>query len=594
MTTNWIERISEKCKPHSKSLVPLLFLLNVVLIFPVFFPNLSDIGPWDESRYINSGRGLIDAGLLQQYAWNPLLSFFYALIYIPIKSTTFWLIHSCTIGRFILFGLMWLSAYFVAKQLSFLSHPLIMIGILLSSPALTYLLANPSDALFVAMSAFALWQVLSFYNEKKIKHLWLASLFVGLSALARNDGLILFFSLIILAVFLSMPIRRLGTALIASVIPFVIIVGGYVILYGLKTGQFEFGTIRRTYVAFEQGQGFVYEYLYKGKNLATEGHIEAQRLFGTPEENQYSVISAVRRNPKAFLDRVRQTVKSSPLKIYFMYGDRSGIIILFFALMGAVEIVRKRLYLLFMILFLWATHIFVYLLTFYRHTYFLLPYFVVFVFASVGLSFILYHMNKKRLYFWTILLLALALLGIMTNRPNVFSATLIFLMGLWIIKIIVNRYQGYEAIKPVAIILTICLLLLLKVSYPSPKFRRLGIAPDERAALFMREHLAPGSRVLSYTPGNVWVAKMRHDIFDYNFRSISDQHLSTSIAKVIKAVYVDDTLRRDEPILWKKIEKMVGKGLEVGFKSDDGEIQVLLVNKTALSPQTCSMKCHHS
>ena len=233
MTTNWIERIPEKFKPPSKFLIPLLFILNVVLVFPVFFPNLSDIGLWDESIYINSGRGLVDGGLLQQFAWNPLLSFLYALIYISVKSMAFWLIHSCTIGRFILFGLMWFSAYLVARQLSSLSHPFIMVALLLISPALTYLLPNPSDALFAAMSAFALWQVLSFYNEKKLKHVWLASLFVGLSALSRNDGLILFCIFIILVVFLSIPIKRFKTSLVAGVLPFAVLVGGYFVLHGL-------------------------------------------------------------------------------------------------------------------------------------------------------------------------------------------------------------------------------------------------------------------------------------------------------------------------------------------------------------------------
>jgi hypothetical protein len=366
-------------------------------------------------------------------------------------------------------------------------------------------------------------------------------------------------------------------------------VGGYVTLYGLITGKFELGIVKRTYLAFEQGQGFVYE------KSPPDGQIDAWRLFGTPEENQYSVISAIKRNPKAFLQRVQQTARTAPKKIYFMYGERAGIIILLLALMGTVEIVRKRLYLLFMILFLWATHIFVYLLTFYRHTYFLLPYFVVFVFASVGLNFILYHMNKRRLYFWTLLLLGLTFLGVLSHRPNVFSVALIFLTGLWIIKIIVNRYQDYEAIKPVAIILTICVLFLLKVGYPLPKFRDLGAAPDEKAVLFMKEHLAPGSFVFAESPGPIWVAKMHFRPLDFHLRGLNEKDIFNSIVSLNgKAVYVNNNLRYFKPDLVIKIKKLIGKGLEVGFRSENGEVEVLLVNRKALPPQTCSMKCHHS
>lgn len=571
MTISLIERLYEKCRQPSRFLVLLLFLLNVVLVFPVLFPNLSDIGLWDESGYINSGRLLVEKGVLQEPAWNPLGALFYAITYMPVQNTEFWLIHSCTIGRFILFGLMWLSAYLVTRQLTNVLNPFIMIALLLISPSLTYLLPNPSDAQFTAMSALALWQVLLFYNRKKMQHVWLASLFIGLAALSRNDGLILFSIFIVLTIILSIPIKQIGTAFIAAIVPFIIFTGGYVGLYGLKTGNFKTGVVERTYVAFEQGQGFAYEY------PVSDGTLDTRRIFGSPEQNRYSIISAIKHNPKAFLDRVRQTVRTSPKKIYFMYGERSGIIILLLAFMGAVEIARKRLYLLLLILLLWPVHILVYLITFYRHTYFLLPYFVIFSFATVSLSSILCHMNKKRLYFWTILLLALALLGIMTNRPNVFSAALIFLIGLWVIKIIVNRYQDHEAIKPIAITLALSLLFFLKAGYPLPRFRTLGIAPDEKAVLFMQEHLSAGSLILADAPGTIWTARMDFYPLDFRLRNVSEKDLSDGITKYTKAVYVNNALRYFEPGLAEKIAKLIGKGLEVGFRSEKGEVEVLLV-----------------
>lgn len=571
--TPYSERIPGTFKPVSKSIILLTFILNIVLIYPILFPNLSDIGMFDESLYINSGRVLVEDGNIPEYAWNPLVACLYAITYIPVQKTTFWLIHSCTIGRFILFGLLWLSAYLVAKQLSSLGHPLVMIIFVLVSPALTYLLGNQSDALFAAMSAFALWQVLSFRNEKKIKHLWFASLFVGLSALARNDGLILFFSFLILALFLSIPIRRLGTALIASVIPFVIIVGGYITLYSLITGKFEFGTMRRTYWAFEQGQGFAYGY------SAADGQIETRRLFGTPKENNYSVITAILRNPEAFIQRVRQTVKTSYLKIYFMYGERLGIVIFLLAAMGAVELARKKLYALLLILWLWPVHLFVYLFTFFRHTYFLLPYFVTFSLASFGITSIVDNLGKKALYIWSFVLLGLASFGILTDRPNIFSATVFFTTGLWILWLIMNQYRNLKVIRPIELILALCFAVLLKGGFPYPKFRTLGIAPDERAALYMKEHLNPKSMVLTYAPGNVLVAKMDYYPLNFELRNINEQEFSSSVAKYAKAIYVDNDLRHNEPIVWAKIEKMIGSILEVGFKSDDGSIQVLVVKK---------------
>jgi hypothetical protein len=569
------------------SVIPITFILNIILVFPVFFPNLSDMDMWDESGYINSGRMLFEKGLLPEPAWNPFGAFLYAVTYIPVRTTTYWLIHSCTIGRFLLFGLMWLSAYLVARRLSSLLHPLIMISLLLISPALTTLLRNPSDALFTAMSAFALWQVLSFYHEKKIKHLWLASLFVGLSTLSRNDGLIIFLFLVFISISLNLSsVKRMCTSTVAVVIPFGIIVSGYVILYGSKTGVYEFGTIRRTYCAFEQGQGIAYEY------PIPDGTLEVRRIFGTPEENRYSIISAIKRNPKAFLDRVRQTIKASPKKIYFMYGERLGIIILLLAVMGAVELARKKLYLILLVFLLWPAHLLVYFFTFFRHTYFLFPYFIIFSMTSIGLISIIYNLGKKMLYFWSSILLVPVIFGILTNRPNIFSAPLLFLIGLWLIRIILNQYRTLEGIKPIGIILALCFAMFLKTGSLYPKFRTLGMAPGEKAALFMKEHLEPGSLVFAEAPGLVWIAKMNFRLLDFRFRDKNEYDLSKEHLFYGKAVYVNNALRYFEPELVKKIEKLIGKGLEVGYASDKKEVQVLLVNEKFFKRNTCSKQCH--
>lgn len=583
-----VKSTPEKCNPPSKFLIPLLFILNVVLIYPVFFPNLSEIGPWDESFYINSGRLLIEGeagSRLPQYASNPLEAFLYSITYLPVRNTDFWLVHSCTIGRFILFGFLWLSAYLVAKQLSYLSHPFIMVVLLLATPALKYLLRNPSDAQCTALSAFALWQVLSWYHHKKIKHLWLASLFLGFAALSRSDGLILFFIFIVIAVLISVSMKRIGAALVASIIPFVMMVGGYVLIYGLITGQFELGIAKRTYTAFEQGQGFAYEY------SQTKGEADVRRMYGTPQENRYSVLSAIRRNPEAFFDRVRQTIKTSPKRMYIAYGERAGIIVLLLAAMGTVEIVRKRLYLLFCILLLWSVHILVYLATFYRPSYFLLPYFVIFSFASVGVHSILYATQERRFYFLTILLLGLAVLGADSHWPNLFSAALIFLIVLWTMKIVLKRYQYSDAIVPVIMIAAVCSLLILEENYPRPQFRTIDTSPYEKASLFMKEHLEPNARVFGWFPRDVWNAKMSFGLLDFPLYKTDEKALAQAIVYLhMKALYIDETFLRDSPERWAIIQKLIGKDLEVGFRSENGEVQVLLVRKNSVQQSAISQQ----
>jgi len=276
-----------------------------------------------------------------------------------------------------------------------------------------------------------------------------------------------------------------------------------------------------------------------------------------------------------------------------MYGERAGIIILLLAVAGAVEIARKRLYLLFLILLMWLAHVLVYLITFYRHTYFLLPYFVILVFASVSLNFILYHMNTKRLYCWTVLLLILTALGMTSSRPNVFSASLIFLIVLWVIKIIVSQYQDREAIKPVAIILALGTLFLLKSDYPLPKFRTLSITPDERAVLFMKEHLDPSSVVFAEAPGPIWEARMHFKPLDFNLRRLNEEEIFQFIMSLNgKAIYVNNALKYFELGIVINIENLIGRGLDIGYESEGKDVQVLLVREEFYEKPTCSMQCH--
>ena len=558
-------------------LVPIFFVLNVFLVFPVFFPNLSNMDMFDESIYINIGRHLTE-GNLPTYAWNPLVAFLYALAYIPVQTSPYWLIHCSTIGRFALFGLLWLSSHLIAKLISPLSHPLIMIVILLVSPVLTSLLRNPSDALFAAMSGLAFWQFLSFYNNKKIRHLGLSSVFVALAALSRNDGLILFLTFIILSVLLSKPVKRVSTSLAACIIPFAIIVGGYVLLYGLFTGSFKFGTAERAYFAFEQGQ----EVPYRNLNFCVEGIFEARRLFGTPEENQHSIINAIRRNPKAFLLRVVQKGKKIPLQIFSIYGAGLGLIFFFLAARGIIEIAGKS-YMLLCVMLLWPFHLLVYFLTFFRLPYFILPYFVVFSLTTVGLTSMLSNFeSRKERYSWFVTLLGIAILAKLVNKPSIFVASLVFLLGLWIIRIIMSKHQNLRAKKLIGLIMILFIALVMRGGYPSPKFRTLGIAPDEKAALFMREHLEPDARVGAFAPGNVWIANMTY-VPMWCFRlhcMTSDQGLSAWIVdNNVEVIYVDKALKYFEPSVWALIKRQIAKSLRVAFTSDEGDVQVLLTTQ---------------
>ena len=488
---------------------------------------------FDESVYINGGRLLISDGILPQFIKSPLVHLVYALAYIPVQASPYWLIHSCTIGRFILFGLLWLSSYLIARELSSLFHPLIMIGFLLSSPVLTQIVTNGSDAMFAAMSGFSFWQILSFYETSKIRHLCLSSLFVALAALSRPEGVVLFIIFIPFCAFLSRSIPRVAISLVVWTIPFIVIVGLYVILYGFSTGNFDLGIAQRSYFNFEQGQGLAIE--SSAPNLYLEGQVKSRQLYGTADENHYSVITAIRRNPRAYFQRVVTISQKIPQAVLSVYGGWMGFVFFLMAAIGIIEILRKKRYWLLCILLFWPSYLLLNVLIAFRGNHFLSAYFILFTLAAAGISSILWNMiNRRQRSFGLLAFLGFCFLGIVTNES----------------------FRG--------------------------EFRTLGDSADEKAAIFRREHLEPGVRVGAYGPRNVWLAKLTHVKMNLDLRHMnSDQELSAWIVdQNLEAIYVDGALRNGEPSVWVLVERQIGHNLEVGFSSDENEVQVLLVTST--------------
>jgi len=166
-----------------------LFLLNLLLISPVFSPGLLDLGPFDEINYLNGGRSLAE-GWLPDLAFNPLVAALHAVGYLHFRASPFWIVHIAGFGRLVVFSILWLAAYVVGRGLAQHASPLIMGGTLLVSPLLGGILNNPSEALFAALSAFSFWQLPCFYQSKQVRHAGLASLFLGLAALALSPPLV--------------------------------------------------------------------------------------------------------------------------------------------------------------------------------------------------------------------------------------------------------------------------------------------------------------------------------------------------------------------------------------------------------------------
>ncbi len=586
--------------PHGSSRGPrflyfLLFLVNLFLIHPSFLLTLEEINPFDEASYINSGRMLLE-GNLPSFAGNPLVDVFYALTYLPFWNSDFWLVQSAVLGRMLLFSLVWLSVYLVARQLARWASPVLMVGLLLVTPLAVDLLRFPSDPLFAGLAGLSLWQLLGYRDSLENpetgdqaersttsrRQLMLASGFLGLAALARNDGLVLFAIFLFLVLLLNLRRPRWWAAVLTGAFPFLLLVGGYVLVYGVATGNFSLGTAERTYLNFEAGQ----QSIYAGTGALSpviEARLEAQRIFGTGAENGYSVFRAIRRNPQVYLQRVLAVTRELPTRLLRAYGIRFAALLFLLAARGLFGLVRRRQYTLLAILALWPAHLVTgFVITIFREGHLAFPFYVVFALAAIGLHELLANRQDRReIIFWTAALIGLSVYGVWGNKLAVYYGAAVFLVALAVVWLAARSQRGAGWNPTAALFILLCAGLVIRGGFPTPRIPAIRSTAKAQASLYMADHLAPGTKVAAGSPGVVWSARMTYASLtspDVPQDKSSAEFLDWMVRQDIRAIYVDHSLYNTNPFLWDLIKAEIGQGIERVFSADDGDIQVLMIH----------------
>src|SRR5574341_191460 len=575
-----LARIKNRLHPVN-GVVLLLFVINFFLVFNQLLPTLRDLNLWDEAVYIYSGKQLIE-GVLPPFSRNPLVALLYALMYLLFLHSPFWMVQSAALGRMVNFSLMWFGGYLIAGQLKKYTQPLIYVGIAITIFVLTDILGNPSDALFAAMSGFALWQMLAFYNTREERCLWGTSLFIGLAALSRNDGLIQFVVFLVVASVLVRSLKLNWRWVALSAIPFAALVGGYVLLYGAVTGDFNMYTKERSYTAFQQGQSIDYKkdqpcdlkYMKCAVN-------QAEQLYGTAQENNYSIFRAIARNPQAYLSRLFKEFRALPDLFVTAYGKRTAFLVLLLTVAGMIELGRRKEYGLLALLLSWLSYLGVYFLTFFRKGYLQSPYFVIFALSAIGLNALAYDLknrNRRALWVWSAVLSILSIGGIVADVQALYFAALILLAVVWLALLLMSQFEEMQHVYvPATLLLGAC--LLIHGTFDPPIQHTLGQIPEEQAILILQQRLPPDSPVAAGAPGAVWAARMDYvDLGDPQFLAGSSQELHDRLVALgIKAIYVDPYLSNTNENIWLLIEPYIKRGYETAYSSSDGSIRVLLV-----------------
>ena len=577
-------------------LAGILFCINLLLVLPALLPVLNEINSWDESAYIHNGQLLVDKGQWPLLGYSPLSSVFYGLTYLPFHDSHFWLVYSCRLGRILLFALLWWSTYLVVQPLRRYTSPWVMTGLFLVAPFTYSFLSFPSDPLFAGFAALSLWQLLCFINTTQeqanhasgYKHLWAASAFMGVAALARNDGLFLAVLLAGLAGWLSWrecnaslhrSLRGLLAGLLPAILPCAAIVGGYVLFYGLRTGDFELGTAQRTYDNFEAGQQSVYAGTGE-LNPVTESKIEARKLFGTPQENGYSVFTAIRRHPGAYFQRLKVTLKALPNQLLHAYGIRFAALFLLLALRGLFELFRQRQYALLVIFCVWPAHLASgFVITLFREGHLLFHFYVVLALSAIGLTAILAHARRGERYAWLAVLLGLALLGLGSNKLAVLYGAGVAFLGLGAALWVQERLPAGSSLA-IPMLILLGAGLVLHGDYPSPTIPKIGSDPREQGIVYLADHFPPDTKVAGGSCGAAWLAKMR--CFNLSSEDVPtdrspEKFLDWMRVQGAGVIFVDTSLSSANPRLWELIHPQIGAGLQRVFSAGEGDVQVLVL-----------------
>jgi hypothetical protein len=520
-------------------------------------------------------------GELPDLAYGPLMSFFYLVCSLPFLNSPFWLIHANSLGRFLLFSSLFLGTWQVAKVFKGRYRPVVLFGFLFVTPFLTQNFEYPADLLFAAMSATAFAQAVAFLKTKQLSHIWWASFWLGLGMLTRGDALIILLALSVFVLGFGFKHHRWPQLLMAALLPFLALTAGYILLRGALTGDFDTGMSSRSYTAFEQGQEAAMPEGEARFGAPTESYYVARELFGTPEENEYSVFRAIARNPQAYLTRLKAGLRTLPGLFLAAYHRRYAIVLALFALRGFLALIQEKKVPLALLHVIWLLPLSAGIArTLVRVGYFRLFYFVLFSLAIIGLKALLGSLKNKP---WEGLVWAGAfglvlVLSFAFDQDGIQMSATVALCWLALTYLLSQQSDKFPGWQYMAMLLLLASAYLLRTGEIIFTPRTLGKEPQEEAALKLREVTEPGDTILTCTPSVVFLAERQvanfcgADIPDFQS---SEAFIEWMQAQNFDAIFLD---RASPSILAELVFEQRGAALNQVYASEGGEAYVLLLN----------------
>ena len=552
--------------------VLLVLAINLILVGPDLMPMFSDINPYDEAKYIESGRYLIELEV-RDLSWGPLVAVVYAPFHLIFRHMPDWFLIEAWAGRFLLFGSLWLSTFYLATKLKEHTHPYVVIGVIFVNLPFLFVVVNQSDALFASLSALALAKLISFRNNHRVRDVWMGSAFLGLFVLARVESIVLLPLFLALTLIFGLRHHSLKRLLIASLLPSVVIFGFFVLVHRISSGTFDLGIGTKSYESFEVNQP-----VSTGGDFE-EAIQETRRLFGTKEENRGSVIRAILRNPSAFGLRIIANAKRIPSMYLDFFGKRIGPVLFLFALWGVYVLIRKRALHVLGIMFLWSLQPVVSLGFLTLH---FIPQicYIPLIVGSIGISDIFNsNVSNRQRGVQLLVVITFALYGYVDNKlafmMGGFITACVFALA-WIMRL---RIRSPIEAETLSLMLLLVAGIILRGSYTFPNYPSLRNYPEQQAIHAMQAELPSDSWVLVPFPSPAVAAGMRDFLMSRTpiEEMSSDDFHEWLKCEEIRAIYVDSRYEIN-PVLSEWIESGVDNYLKLWPVSDEGMIRLLFVH----------------
>jgi len=515
---------------RSSIIVVLIFFFNLFLVLSKLTPRLTEINPHDGAKYIESGRLLLIWGL-RDLAWGPLVAFIYAPIHLLVGNSPNWFIIEAWAGNIILFGLIWFGFYALASQFDKFISKIAVFGILLTTTVYFPIIENQSDALFVSLSCFALVHVIKFYKKGELKNIWIASLFVGLGILSRVETILLIVPLLVISLFLNNGKHKWVKVLFAATIPIIVLITVFVVINFITFGHANLGLGYKSYDSFQMNQAFL-----PGSNNQ-EAYFRGEKIFGTIEENEGSVLRAILRNPVATGERALVNLIDIPERFKDFFGNLQAPIVFAFSLIGIYQLLREKKYILIGLLLIWPLHAFVSLIFLPRHIIPQMSYFFI-VLSGIGITFTFSEkisINERLVFFIGSIVLIIS--AAFFRNKILFSNGVLFFVASFLSLLLAPNAKSSKMLRELPIVIMLIGGLLFGNGFTFPA-KLIGRSENEQAVQNLQVLIPNNSRVLVPLPTFAIAAKMTPVEFPRSITT-NDEFIAFLIDKKIDSVYVD-------------------------------------------------------